>query len=162
MTTTTCGIRVIEQENQLRVTGHHSQAKWWLFCLAIVVFKLLLLAIDPLPKLYLGDSISYLYTALSGWIPEDRSFFYGYLIQWLCLRAQSLTPLLIAQIFLGASVAVIVAWICRVIFSLSEKLSYLFGFLCASDPLQVAWGRYVMTETWSLFFYALMLQQSFI
>jgi hypothetical protein len=135
--------------------------KWWLFCLAIVIFKLLLLAIDPLPKLYLGDSISYLYTARSGWIPDDRSFFYGYVIRWLCVRAQSLTPLLIVQSLLGGTIAMIVAWICRVIFSLPENVSYVFGFLCASDPLQIGWEKYVMTETWSLFFYALMLQQSF-
>jgi hypothetical protein len=145
-----------------KVSAHRSEVKWWLFCLAIVVFKLLLLAIEPLPKLYLGDSISYLHTAVFKWIPDDRSFVYGYVIKWLCLRAQSLTPLLIVQSFLGGSIAVIVAWICRVIFNLPENVAYVFGFLCAIDPLQIVWERYVMTETWSLFFYALMLQQSFV
>jgi len=135
---------------------------WWLFCLAIVALKFLLLALDPLPKLYLGDSLSYLWTAISGWIPPDRSYFYGYVIRWLSGWTQSLTSLLIVQVFLGAVIAITLAWVCRVMFGLSEALSYFFGFLCAIDPLQLAWERYVMTETFSLFFYALVLQQSFV
>ncbi len=74
----------------------------------------------------------------------------------------SLPPLLILQAFLGAIIAIIVAWICRAIFDLPRTFSYLFGFLSSIDPLQVAWERYVMTETCSLFFYALVLQQSFV
>ena len=41
-----------------------SNSSWWLFCFAIVVFKFLLLALDPLPKLFLGDSGVYIGTAL--------------------------------------------------------------------------------------------------
>jgi len=48
------------------------------------------------------------------------------------------------------------------IFELPRRPSYLFGFLCSIDPLQLTWQRYVMTETCSLFFYALVVQQSFI
>ena len=139
-----------------------TNSSWWLFCLAIVVLKFLLLILDPSPKLYLGDSVSYIWTAISGWIPEDRSFFYGYLIRWSSVWTGSLTWLLIVQVFLSAVVAIIVAWICRQIFDLPKKVSYLFGFLCSIDPLQLAWERYVMTETCSLFFYALVLQQSFV
>jgi hypothetical protein len=135
---------------------------WWLFGLAIVVVKFLLLALDPLPKLFLGDSFSYIYTALSGYIPGDRSFFYGYVIRMVSVWTGSLTSLLIFQAFLGAIIALIVAWIARAIFELSNTLSYLFGFLCSIDPLQLVWERYVMTETCSLFLYALVLQQSFV
>lgn len=135
---------------------------WWLFCLAIVVLKFLLLALDPLPKLFLGDSVVYIGTAISGLIPADRSYFYGYVIRWLSVWTRSLTSLVIAQVFLGAVIAITVAWICRAIFSLPERIAYLFGFLCAIDPLQLAWERYIMTETCSLFFYALVLQQSFV
>jgi len=147
-----------------------SESNWWVFCVAIVVLKFLLLALDPSPKLFLGDSLSYIWTALSGWIPEDRSYFYGYVIRWLSVWTCSLTSvwtcgltsLLIVQVFLGAVIAITVAWICRAIFSLPERLSYLFGFFCCIDPLQLAWERYIMTETFSLFFYALVLQQSFV
>src|SRR5437773_5508027 len=139
-----------------------TNSKWWLFCLAIVVLKFLLLALDPLPKLYLGDSISYIWTAIFGWIPEDRSFFYGYVIRWSSVWTGSLTSLLIVQVSLSVVIAIIVAWICRAIFDLPGRLAYLFGFLCSIDPLQLAWERYVMTETCSLFFYALVLLQSFV
>jgi hypothetical protein len=139
-----------------------TNSSWWLFCLAIVTLKFLLLAFDPLPKVYLGDSFSYIWTAVSGWMPGSRSFFYGYVIRLISLWTGSLTSLLIVQVFLSILVAIIVAWICRSIFALPNKLSYLFGFLCSIDPFQLAWERYVMTETCSLFFYALVLQQSFV
>ena len=135
---------------------------WWLFCLAIVTLKFLLLAVDPTPKFYLGDSMSYIRTALTGWVPPDRSYFYGFAIRWVSVWTGSLAWLLIVQAFLSAITAITVAWICRRIFARSERLAYLFGFLCAIDPLQLVWERYVMTETFSLFFYTLVLQQSFL
>jgi hypothetical protein len=140
----------------------NANSGWWLFCLAIVVLKFSLLAIDPLPKLFMGDSRTYLWTALSGWIPEDRSYFYGYVIRWLSQWTQSLTSLLIVQVFLSALIAIIVAWICGAVFGLANRFAYLFGFLCSIDPLQLEWERSVMTETFSLFFYTLVLQQSFV
>jgi hypothetical protein len=136
-------------------------AHWWLFCLLIFALNFLLLALDPLPKLFMGDSASYLHTALSGGVPRDRSFLYGYVIRWSSLWAGTLTSLLILQAFLGAVTAILVAVICRAIFGLASGLSYLFGLVCSLDPLQLVWQRYVMTETVSLFFYALMLFFSF-
>src|SRR5712691_3750716 len=139
-----------------------SNKNWWLFCLGILVVKLLLLAVDPLPKFNFGDSLGYIWTAINGRIPEDRPYFYGYVIRWICNWTGSLTSLVVIQVFLSLVIAVTVAWVCRVIFLLSEWLSYLFGFLSCIDPLQLAWERYVMPETFSLFLYALVLHQSFI
>lgn len=149
--------RIQDRPTSLFRTGAND---WWLFCLAIVVLKFLLLALDSAPKFYLGDSISYIWTALTGWIPDDRSYFYGYVIRWSAVWTGSLTSLLILQVFLGSFISISVAWICRVHFRLPARLAYLFGFLCAIDPLQCTWERYVMTETCSLFFYVLVLQQS--
>ena len=134
----------------------------WLFCLAILILKFVLLAVDSSPKFYLGDSISYIWTALTGWIPDDRSYFYGFVIRWSALWTHNFVSLLVVQVLLGCVVAIVVAWICLVIVDLPERLAYLFGFLCAIDPLEITWERYVMTETCSLFFYALVLQQSFL
>jgi hypothetical protein len=142
-------------------TRFFTDAHWWLFCLLILVLNFLFLAFDPLPKLFMGDSGSYLWTALSGWMPPDRSFLYGYVIGWSSLWAESLTSLLILQASLGAVTAILAAIICRSIFGLSSRLSYLFGLLCSLDPLQLVWQRYVMTETVSLFFYVLVLLFSF-
>jgi hypothetical protein len=112
--------------------------------------------------MFLGDSQSYIWTALRGWIPPDRSFLYGYVIRWSSLWMESLTSLLVLQTFLSAITAVLVAAVCRWIFELSSRLSYLFGLLCSLDPLQLVWERYVMTETVSLFFYVLVLLFSFL
>jgi hypothetical protein len=143
-------------------TGVFRDANWWLFCLLILALNFLLLEFDPLPKLFMGDSGSYLWTALSWWIPPDRSFLYGYVIRWSSLWSKSLTPLLILQAFFGAVTAIVVALICQWIFGLASRLSYLFGLLSSLDPLQLVWQRYVMTETITLFFYVLMLLFSFL
>ncbi len=45
---------------------------WYRYASLIFVLKFVLLIIDPLPKFYLGDSFSYIYTAITGWIPADR------------------------------------------------------------------------------------------
>lgn len=148
-----------------RITGYPSffpDAHWWLFCFLILALKFVLLGLDPLPQLFMGDSASYLWTAASGWIPPDRSFLYGYVIRWSSLGTASLTSLLILQAFLAAFTAILVAIICRCIFGLTSGLSYLFGLLSSLDPLQLVWERYVMTETVSLFFYVFALFFSFL
>src|SRR4249919_3399117 len=109
--------------------GFFTDALWWLFCFLILVLNFLLLTFDPLPKLFLGDSGLYLWCALSGGVPLDRSFLYGYVIRWSSLWTESLTPLLILQAFLGAITAILVMIICRSIFGLTSRLSYLFGLL---------------------------------
>ena len=130
---------------------------WWLFCLLIVCLKFVLLGINPQPQVFMGDSGSYLWTALSGWIPPDRSFLYGFVIRWVSLTTHSLESLLILQAFTGAGIAILLAFTCRRLLFLSTRLSYATGFIGAIDPLQLVWERYLMTETLSLFLYACML-----
>lgn len=135
---------------------------WGLFCLAILLFKLVLLAIDPLPRLHPGESLSYLRTAVTGSISEDLLYFYGFVVRCLCNGSASLNSLLIIQALFGAGIAIAVAWICRAFFSLSTSLCYLFGFLCCLDPLRLCWERYIVPDTFSMFLYALVLWQSFV
>lgn len=135
---------------------------WWLFCALILSLKLCLLAFDPLPKIFLGDSYSYLWTAVTGWIPNDRSYFYGYLIRYSSFVTESLTPLLILQMFAGTITALVVAWVGHSVFELSARVSYTFGFLCALDPLQLIWERYILTEALSLCLYAFFLERSLV
>jgi hypothetical protein len=133
---------------------------WWLFCALIFAIKLLLLWLDPTPKLYMGDSWSYVHTALTGWIPGDRSYFYGYLIRCLAVWPQSFTPLLVVQALASAVTAIAFTLICSRFFRMSSRISFLFGLICALDPCQLLWERYVMTETFSLFIYVLVLYWS--
>jgi hypothetical protein len=133
---------------------------WWLFCALIFAIKLLLLWLDSTPKLYMGDSWSYIHTALIGSIPRDRSYFYGYLIRWLAVWPHSFTSLLIAQALASGATAIVFALICSRFFRMSKRLSFLFGLMCALDPCQLVWERYVMTESFSLLVYVLVLYWS--
>lgn len=142
--------------------GSSEASRWWLFCLLIVLLKMFLVALDPLPKLFIGDSACYIATALVGWIPDDRSYFYGFLIRWVALSTESLTPLLLLQSFISALTALLLAHTCRSIFGLSARSACILGFLCALDPFQLVWERYIMTETISLFFYMAGLYYSFL
>src|SRR4029077_15849769 len=85
---------------------------WWLFCVLIFAIKLLLLWLDSTPKLFLGDSGSYIWTALTGWIPPDRSYFYGYIVRWLAVWPHSFIPLLLIQALASGTVAIVFAVIC--------------------------------------------------
>ena len=133
---------------------------WWLFCALIFAVKLLLLWLDSTPKLYMGDSSSYIHTALTGSIPSDRSYFYGYLVRWLAVWPHSFTPLLIAQALASGATAIVFALVCSRFFGMPKRLSFLFGSLCALDPCQLVWERYVMTESFSLLVYVLVLYWS--
>jgi hypothetical protein len=136
--------------------------QWWFFCVLIVLLKFFLLALDPLPKLFIGDSACYISTALAGWIPDDRSYFYGFLIRWVALSTGSMISLLVLQAFISALTAILLAHICRSMIGLSARASYIIGFICALDPLQLVWERYVMTETISLFVYVAALYFAFL
>jgi len=133
---------------------------WWLFCALVLAIKLLLLWLNPTPKLFMGDSWSYIHTALIGSIPRDRSYFYGYLVRWLALWPHSFAPLLVFQALASCATAIVFALICSRLFRMSNRISFLFGLICALDPCQLVWERYVMTETFSLFVYVLVLYWS--
>jgi hypothetical protein len=133
---------------------------WWLFCGLVLAIKLLLLWLDPTPKLFMGDSGAYIHTALTGSIPKDRSYFYGYLVRWLAVWPHSFTPLLVVQVLASSAAAIVFALICSRFFGMSNQLSFLFGSMCALDPCQLIWERYVMTETFSLLVYVLALYWS--
>jgi hypothetical protein len=133
---------------------------WLQFCVLVLAIKLLLLWLDPTPKLYMGDSGSYIRTALIGSIPRDRSYFYGYLVRWLAVWPHSFTPLLVGQALASGATAIVFALICSRFFEMSKRLSFLFGFMCALDPCQLLWERYVMTEAFSLLVYVLVLYWS--
>ena len=87
----------------------------------VLAIKLLLLWLDPTPKLFMGDSGSYIRTALIGSIPRDRSYFYGYLIRCLAVWPQSFTPLLVVQALASGATAIVFALICSRFFRNVEQ-----------------------------------------
>jgi hypothetical protein len=116
----------------------------------VLAIKMSLLILDPNPQFFLGDSGSYLHTALTGWIPPDRSYLYGYVIRWLCLGSGSLFSLLLAQIVASAFSAVNLGWLLMRFFALSDKVALVIVIFYCVDPLQLMYERFVMAETFSL------------
>jgi hypothetical protein len=111
--------------------------------------------LDPLPQFFLGDSFSYLCTAIKGWIPGDRSFVYGFMIRGLTFFGHSLTPLVIAQCMASLGTCLLVFYVVRTHFGLSARLATAAACWCALDPMQLYYERAVMTEAFSTFGFAL-------
>ena len=64
------------------------------------------------------------------------------------------------QALASGATAIVFTLICSRFFEMSNTLSFLFGLLCALDPCQLVWERYIMTETFSLLLYVLVLYWS--
>lgn len=125
----------------------------WLL-LAILAVKGLFFALDPDPKFMLGDSASYLWTAISGWIPDDRSFAYGFLLKPLAVWPGSLTVMVVVQTCLGGIAAWLVGLCLVRYFNARFWVAAPFALLCAVEPLQLFSERMVMTEAVSTFLFA--------
>ncbi|MDQ2840938.1 MAG: hypothetical protein M3Y72_07865 [Acidobacteriota bacterium] len=120
----------------------------------IFILKVVLYSLDPHTRFQLGDSASYLYTALTGWMPPDRSFTYGFLIRPLAVWTHSFVPLMIFQFCISGIAAWIVS-VCLVrFFRVRFWLAAVAGLLCAIGPLQLISERFVLTEAPSTFLFA--------
>jgi hypothetical protein len=116
----------------------------------VFAIKISLLILDPNPQFFLGDSGSYVHTALTGWIPPDRSYLYGYVIRWLCLGSGSLFSLVLVQTVGSAFSAINLGWLLMRFFALSDKVALAIVIFYCVDPLQLMYERFVMAETFSL------------
>ncbi len=129
--------------------------------IALVAAKLALLAVDPLPRVFLGDSASYLHAAATGWVPPDRSYAYPLFIRLVAEGAGSLMPLLLAQSMLGVIVALIVLRVLASSFGLDPRVAAAIAIAFALGPEQLFYERMVMAEAVSLFALAGMLAAGF-
>ena len=91
-----------------------------------LTLKAFLLLVDAHPMLYLGDSASYLRTALTGWIPGDRSFTYGFFLRPAAIWPQSLSSALIIQTLAGVVSSLGLALILRRFFKVRPWLILVF------------------------------------
>jgi len=128
----------------------------WVFAVKVIIFLL-----DPTVMFFMKDSLRYLDTALSSHIPQDRSFFYGFLIRWLTCWSSSLTPLVLFQVLCSASSAVISGYLLNRFLSVRRPIALGFAVLCAIAPIGLLYERYVMTESVSLFCFALFMAAAF-
>ena len=101
--------------------------------------------------LFLGDSASYLHTAITGWIPPDRSFAYGLLIRASALWTGTLSPLLALQAACSVVSGLLLAVaILETVGSRPILAATLAGAWTALEPLALLWERYVMAEACAL------------
>lgn len=134
---------------------------WIIFIGFVFLIKGAFFCLDPLPMFFLGDSMSYIATALKGWIPPDRSFTYGFIIRLVAVYTNSLTLLVLFQVILSALAALIATYSLERFFCVRKKLAFTMGILCAVGPLQLLYERYVLTETVALFIFSIYVFFSF-
>ena len=130
---------------------------WWKLFWAILCLKGLILAVDHTPMFFMGDSGTYIITALSGWIPPDRSFAYGFLIKLITWPWRNLTWFISFQIVLSSATCWMCARLLSRYFECRFKVCVLSGILLAVFPLQLLYERYLLTETVAGFLFVIYL-----
>jgi hypothetical protein len=123
--------------------------------LSVLAVKLIIFLIDPTVMFFINDSYRYINTAISSYIPLDRSFLYGFLIRRLTCCSQSLTSLVFFQVLCSGASCVLAGYILNSFLSVTPAISTAISLLCAVAPLQLLYERYVMTETVSLLLFSM-------
>jgi hypothetical protein len=113
---------------------------------AIVAVKLVLLLLDPMPRFFLWDSVTYLQGALDGPLPRDRSFLYSFLIRLFAVSTHSLYALVIAQTAAGAASALLVYAMLRRCLEASHRAALIAALLVAVAPSQLFYEHMLMAE----------------
>ncbi|MCU0597651.1 MAG: hypothetical protein MUE70_00145 [Desulfobacterales bacterium] len=137
-----------KKENQ--IYPPNSLFGWFSFFTMMLVSQGWLLWLDHHPMFFLGDSGSYIWSAVSGNPPTDRSFLYGYFIRLVAVSAQTLTTIVIVQTFLTCVVSGVMAHLLIRYFQVRTWIAFAFAFLTAIEPLQLLYARYIMTESLAL------------
>jgi hypothetical protein len=114
-----------------------------------VALKIALLLLDDHVRLFLGDSGTYLWSAVSLQMPTDRSYTYPLFIRAVALPFTSMTPLLWAQTLSGVATALMIAWLLRCVFAVRRCVAFAAALLVILDPMQLFYERMVMTESLS-------------
>jgi hypothetical protein len=111
--------------------------------------KLVQVALDPAPLLFWGDSWAHLATALTGHVPEERSWSYGLLIRPATVWTGSLACVVPVQALAGAATCCLLArWLSRdfrVRFTVAFAVVVAFAF----EPMQILLERFVLTESFA-------------
>ena len=113
---------------------------------AVLGLKMVVLLLDPTVRLFMGDSASYLWSAVQGTTPPDRSFTYPMLIAATAGATDSIAALLLVQTVFGVATASLVCMILRSAFGVRRWLAAAVAIAIALEPAQLFYERMVMTE----------------
>jgi len=127
-----------------------------LFAIAVIVLaiKLSLFVLDPTPHFFMGDSATYVGSAIHGYVPLDRSFTYGLLIRWIALGFHTLQTLIFAQVIAGAVTAWFVGFALLRFFNVRIAIALGGSIVFALDPLQILHERFVLAEAFAMLLFA--------
>jgi hypothetical protein len=123
-----------------------ARREWLFVLLGVLAVKLVVLALDPDPRFFLGDSAAYVRSAVDLWVPRDRSFTYGLLIRLTAVLPGSLHGLVLAQTAAGVASALLAFAIARVQFGTRATVAGAAALLVALEPAQLFYERMVMAE----------------
>jgi hypothetical protein len=113
----------------------------------LVLIKLIWLLGDPTLRLFMGDSASYLHSALTGWMPPDRSFTYGFLVRASAVAFASPLALVLLQTAFGIATSLLLTGLLHRLLGLRFSLAAAAGLLLALDPGQLFYERMMMAES---------------
>ena len=119
------------------------RAEWQRIALSLPL-KCALLLLDPNLRIFMGDSGSYLHSALTEWNPPDRSFTYPGLVYVSAVFAQSAFSLVLLQSLFGACTALLLFWMLRSGARLPFAWAAAPAFLLALKPAQLFHERMLM------------------
>lgn len=146
-------------ETRTRTIQKNNRAKilfsWLIFSSLLLAINSIILWLDHRPMFFLGDSASYIWTAVGGGLPPDRSFIYGYFIRLIAVTSKSLISLVVIQVLLGCAASAVAAHLLIRYFQVRPWLAFITGLLISLEPLQLLYTRYVMTETLALTIFVL-------
>lgn len=137
-------------------TGVGKAREWLTIILVILLLKLIIVAIDPDFRVFMGDSASYLHAALSEWNPPDRSITYPWLVS-IATSAHSGLVMVLLQTALGIGSCLLSYWILRFGSSVPTLWAGLTASLIALEPAQLFYERMLMAEAAGFFMLMLML-----
>jgi len=130
---------------------------WPGLALLVLSIKAVFFFIDHQLGFVLGDSAGYLDMALTGAVPPDRSYVYGYLVRWATLGNQSLDLLIPVQVLVSTITSLLLAFILIRFLHCSRGIAVGAALASSIEPIQLLYERYVMTEVFSLLAFALFL-----
>ncbi len=123
------------------------------FVATSLLLKLALLLVDPQPRFYLGDSESYLATSLTGHIPRDRSWLYGFFAVGVTKASHGLGALLGLKTLAGVWVSASVGALATLRFGVSRRLGGILVIATSLEPMALYYERSVLTESFGLAFF---------
>ncbi len=120
--------------------------RWLRALLLLSAIKAAWIYCDAIPRVFLGDSASYLLAAKSDWLPPGSSFTYPWLLHFTVMPWQSPSALILVQSLAGIGSAWLLWLVLRRRLGVSEAVALVAAAVFACDPAQVFYERMVMAE----------------